>query len=355
MSGRPPAGTIPVRDEFDREAVRRYLREHVPGFPDEPLEVWQFAAGASNLTYYIRSGSWEAVLRRPPFGPLPPKAHDMGREAEILRRLHPAFPLAPRPYAFCDDPGVIGAPFYVMEYRPGVVLDSRFPEGIEPTPERCRHISHLVVDTLVALHAVDYQEAGLADIGRPEGFLERQVAGWIDRWHRAKTEEVPHVDRLIRWFQDHLPRSPAPTIIHNDFKLNNMLLSPDLERVVAVLDWEMATVGDPLFDLGVTLSYWVHPDDPELLRTGLPTVTTLPGFIRREEFVQRYARQTGRDVEAIGFYLTFAYFKLAVIVQQIYYRWRLGKMQDPRFAPFGEFAKALITYAAEQAERSFAS
>lgn len=345
--------TIPVRpgEELDVEALRRYLRLHVPGFPDEPLEVRQFSAGASNLTYLLRSGDWTAVLRRPPFGPLPPKAHDMGRESAILTRIHRVFPLAPKPLVYCADETVLGAPFFVMEYRQGIVLDGQFPPGIEPTPDQCRRIAWMMVDTLAELHSVDYHEAGLESFGHPDGFVERQVEGWALRWERVKTDEISVLPGLLRWLRDHIPRSPAPTVIHNDFKLNNLLFSPDLDRVVAVVDWEMATIGDPLFDLGVSLSYWMTADDPEPLQKGLPTVTVLPGFPTRGELVRRYAERTGRDVGAIRWYLTFAYFKLAVIVQQLYYRWKLGKTRDPRFAGFGEFATHLILHAAEVANQ----
>ncbi|ADU51443.1 aminoglycoside phosphotransferase [Thermaerobacter marianensis DSM 12885] len=349
-SGVPP-GTIPVRpgEELDLAAVAAFLARHVPDFPGPPLEVRQFAAGASNLTYWLRAGTWQAVLRRPPFGPLPPKAHDMVREATVLRHLHPAFPLAPRPLAVCADPSVLGVPFYVMEYRPGVVVDHEFPGGRVPPSEQCRKVAHLVVDTLADLHAVDYGRAGLADLGRPQGFVRRQVEGWIGRWRRVETEPIPALDRLLPWMEERVPEPAGTALIHNDFKLNNMILSPALDRVVAVLDWEMATLGDPLFDLGVSLSYWVHPDDPDVLRNGLPTVTVHPGFIRRGEFVHRYALRTGRDVSGIGWYLVFAYFKLAVILQQIYYRWRAGQTRDRRFASFGEKARGLIQLAAEAA------
>ncbi|MBX6394692.1 MAG: phosphotransferase family protein [Alicyclobacillaceae bacterium] len=342
--------TIPVRpgEELNVEAVRRFLLDHIEGLEDAPLEVEQFPSGASNLTYWIRCGKWEAVLRRPPFGPLPPKAHDMKRESAFLTRLNRVFPLAPRPYAFCDDPAVLGCPFYVMEYRRGLVLDDRFPEGLEPTPELCRTISHTVVDTLVALHEIDYREAGLEEFGRPAGFLERQVHGWIDRYHRAKTDEIPAVDRITRWLIDHLPESPAPTVIHNDYKLNNMLLDPsDPSRVVAVVDWEMATIGDPLFDLAVSLSYWAEENDPEPLKMVLPTVTKNGGFITREEFIHRYSIKSGRDVSSMDFYMVFAYFKLAVILQQIYVRWKRGQTQDPRFASFGVRVRNLLEYAAQ--------
>lgn len=340
--------TIPVRagEELDREAVTRYLREHVPGLPAGELEVEQFPSGASNLTYLLRIGGWEGVLRRPPFGPLPPKAHDMVREAGILARLNPVFPLAPKPYAICADPSVLGAPFYVMERRRGVVLNDTFPPGVEPTASLCRGISETVIDTLAQLHAIDWRAAGLEGLGYPAGFLERQVTGWIGRWERARTDEIAEVEPLTRWLAAHIPSSPPAALIHNDFKLNNMLLdATDLRQVVAVLDWEMTTIGDPLFDLAISLSYWVHADDPEELHTILPTVTPMPGFLRREELMARYAARSGRDLANMHFYMTFAYFKLAVILQQIYARWRRGQTSDERFGEFGERVRHLIVHA----------
>ncbi|PRX41011.1 aminoglycoside phosphotransferase (APT) family kinase protein [Planifilum fimeticola] len=355
MGGKAEANrTIPVREgeDFDREKVERFLRENLRDLGPEPLEVSQFPAGASNLTYSVRIGDWEAVLRRPPLGPVPPKAHDMVREATLLSKLHRVFPLAPKPFVICRDSSVIGAPFYVMERREGVVLDDAFPPEVEPTEELCRGISRTVVETLVKLHAVDWREAGLDGFGRPDGFLKRQVGGWIDRYHRSRTDEIPEIQFLTRWLADHVPESPAPTMIHNDFKLNNMLLDPeDLTKVVAVLDWEMTTVGDPLFDLAVSLSYWVERDDPEEMKDILPTVTPLPGFMTRAEMMELYARLSDRDLSSMHFYMTFAYFKLAVILQQIYFRWKRGQTRDRRFASFGERVRRLIRHAAELAER----
>lgn len=345
--------TIDIRpgEDFDREAVRRYLLQHIEGMPDAPLEVRQFPSGASNLTYLLRCGDWEAVMRRPPFGPLPPKAHDMKRESEYLKRLHPYFPLVPKPYIFCDDESVIGAPFYVMERKKGVVLDDGFPPGVEVTEELCRKISYAVVDTLAQLHQVDYREAGLSQFGRPEGFMERQVKGWIARYDRVKTDEIPGVEQIARWLLDHIPTARETTIVHNDYKLNNMLLSFDFESVVCVLDWEMATIGDPLYDLGVTLGYWTLADDSDLLKEGLPTVTTTRGFISREEFIERYARKTGREVVNMHFYLTFSYFRTAVVLQQIYYRWKRGQTQDERFGKFNKVIRNLFEYAAYQSQQ----
>jgi len=340
--------TIPVRagEGFDHERVMAYLRGQLAGLPDAPLEVRQFPSGASNLTYLLRIGLWEGVLRRAPLGPLPPKAHDMLREANLLRKLHPHFPLAPEPLVICPDETVLGVPFYVMDRRRGVVLNDAFPPGVEPTEERCRRISETTVDTLVELHAIDWEAAGLADLGYPTGFLERQVRGWIGRYEGARTDDIPQVAPLVRWLEEQTPESPAPTIIHNDYKLNNMLLhSADPSRIVAVLDWEMTTIGDPLFDLAISLSYWVGPDDPEELQAVFRTVTVLPGFYSREEFMQRYAVRSGRDLSAMHFQLVFAYFKLAVILQQIYARWKRGHTQDERFAGFGERVRHLIVHA----------
>lgn len=340
--------TINVREgeDFDLEAVERYLRTHVDDVPEGELEVSQFPSGASNLTYLLKVGEWEGVLRRPPLGPVPPKAHDMGRESGILAKLNSVFPLAPKPYFFCEDESVIGAPFYVMERREGIVLDDSFPEGVEPDEELCRGISRTVVDTLVELHAADFQEAGLGDLGRPDGFLERQTEGWISRYEKAKTEEIEEVEPLTAWLAGGVPVSPPPAIIHNDYKLNNLVLNPeDLMDVRAVLDWEMATVGDPLFDLAVSLSYWIEADDPDELKAVMPTVTTTPGFMTRKDLIDRYAESSGRDLSEMHWYVIFGYFKLAGILQQIYARWKNGQTTDERFATFGERVRTLILHA----------
>lgn len=340
--------TIKVREGegFDAEAVENLLREKIDGLPEGELEVRQFPSGASNLTYLLKIGNWEGVLRRPPMGPIPPKAHDMGRESGILSKLNAAYPLAPRPYFFTDDEAVIGAPFYVMEKRTGLVLDDSFPEGFEPDEDLCRGISRTVADTLVELHAVDPVGAGLGDLGRPEGFLERQTQGWISRYDKAKTEEIEEVGPLTDWLEKNVPESPPPTVIHNDYKLNNLVLDPDdPTKVRAVLDWEMATVGDPLFDLAVSLSYWIEPDDPGDLKAVMPTVTGTPGFMTRKEIIDRYAEGSGRDLSEMHWYVVFGYFKLAGILQQIFARWKNGQTQDERFATFGDRVRTLILHA----------
>lgn len=334
--------TIPVRDEevFDYPAVENYLREKLPDIPKEMMNVRQFPSGASNLTYLLRFGSlWEAVLRRPPFGPVAPTAHDMKREFEILSKLHSVFPLAPKPYFFCDDAQVIGEPFYLMERRRGIVINDKIPLGVQFNEEMARRISELCISTLVNLHSINWKASGFGEKAHPEGFLERQVRGWTERYERSKTEVVPEMAKLITWFPKNIPpfTSDQATVIHNDYKLNNIMLDKRLQEVVAVFDWEMATIGDPLFDLAVTMSYWFEPGDPQDLREGLRTVTTLPGFYSRKEFIDSYTRLSGREMKNINFYLAFAYFKLAVINQQIYFRWKKGQTHDPRFASLGAF------------------
>lgn len=346
--------TISVREgeDFDLGAVERVLRARIEDLPEGDLRVRQFPFGASNLTYLLEIGDWSGVLRRPPLGPVPPKAHDMGRESGILARLDAAYPLAPRPYFFCDDESVIGAPFYVMERRVGVVLDDSLPEGIEPTEGLCRGISRTVADTLVELHAVDVEKAGLGDLGRPEGFLERQTHFWISRYDKAKTAEIDEVAPLTDWLAKDIPESPEPTIIHNDYKLNNLILDPDdLTEVRAVLDWEMATVGDPLFDLAVSLTYWVESSDSDDLKAVLPTVTDVPGFMTRREVMDRYVEGSGRDLSNVHWYVVFGYFKLAVILQQIYARYHKGQTRDERFADFDRRVRTLILHA-EQLSRT---
>lgn len=342
-------------EDFDREAVKEYIEKNYKKLPPDPLEVKQFSTGVSNLTYFIRCGDWEAVLRRPPNGPLPPKSHDMKRESDFLTKLHPFFSYVPQPYVMCEDSSVIGVPFYVMERKKGIVLDEEFPPHTEVTPSQLETLSYQVVDRLAELHTIDYTQAGLASFGHPEGFIERQVHGWLKRYEKAKTEDIPAVERLKKMFIEQLPTSTWSGVIHNDYKLNNMLLSDDLTEINAILDWEMVTIGDPLFDLGGALVYWVQKDDPETIKESLPSITAKKeGFITREAFIERYVKKTGRDVNDIHFYVALNYFKLGVALQQIYYRWKIGKTTDERFRTFHQKARHLIQQAQHvMEERTF--
>jgi aminoglycoside phosphotransferase (APT) family kinase protein len=335
MSAAPIDSPRPVRpgEELDATALAVWLKGRLPGV-EGPIAIEQFPGGYSNLTYLLRFGDRELVLRRPPFGSQVRTAHDMGREFRVLSRLHAAYPKAPHALLHCDDPRVIGAPFYLMERVRGIILRSpKAPAGLDLTPQRMRAISEAAVDGLADLHAVDYQAVGLGDLGRPEGYVARQVEGWTARWLGSRTDDVPDLDRAAAWLAAHRPAETGAALLHNDYKYDNLVLHPEHpERIVAVLDWEMATVGDPLMDLGSSLGYWLDPDDaPERLL--LPAgPTALPGNLRRAEVAERYAHRSGRDVADILFYYVYGLFKIAVIVQQIYYRYRQGLTKDERFA-----------------------
>jgi aminoglycoside phosphotransferase (APT) family kinase protein len=349
--------TAPIRpdERFDPTKLEAWLRPRLPAARG-PLRVEQFPGGHSNLTYCLRfepadAPPFEAVLRRPPLGPLAPRAHDMSREHRVLSRLAGAFPPAPRVLLFCDDPAVIGAPFYVMERRHGVVVRREWPEELPDTAEARRRAGFALLDGLVALHQVDFDAVGLGDLGRPAGFVERQVRGWSERWERARTRGIPLMDQLGRRLLATIPPSPAATLVHNDWKLDNVMLDPaDPGHLVAAFDWEMATLGDPLMDLGTLLGYWPEPGDPPA-RIGNPAgPTTLPGFPTRAELVERYARARGVDCSRIGWYECFGLWKTAVVLEQIYVRFVRGQTRDPRFEEFEKKVPALADAAAELAE-----
>jgi aminoglycoside phosphotransferase (APT) family kinase protein len=347
--------TIPVRqgEELKLDVLEKYLRKHLGQLPNSPLEILQFSAGHSNLTYQLKMGNWEAVLRRPPLGPVAPKAHDMEREFKIISELHPLFPAAPKPILFSEQAEIVGSPFFLMERKNGTVIDTAFPEGVVVTPALCRKLSELMVEKLVELHSLDYRTTALTEISKPDGFMERQVLGWIGRYERSQTEEIGEVEFLKEWLVQNTPKQHDAAIIHYDFKFNNAMFNDDFSEMVGLFDWEMTTVGDPLADLGAAMSYWNQPDDPEILIKGLgkpPVTAVYEGFYTRTEFIEQYAKKSGRDIANFHFYLTFAYFKLAVIGQQIYYRFKKGQTQDTRFANFHFFVKNLIRYAAEIAK-----
>ena len=344
---------VRATEQLDWPRLEGWLRDHLQDAPipgvdlSRPMEVAQFPGGHSNLTYLLRFGTGELVLRRPPFGPVAPTAHDMAREYRWLTAVHPVFPLAPRVYALCEDPAVIGSVFYVMERRHGIVVRHVEPPQIHDQPAVRRRVGLALVDALATLHAVDVERSGLQHLGKPQGFVERQVRGWTDRWHRSKTGDLPEMDALAHWLLERLPPSPErPTIVHGDFKLDNLMLdADDPSKVVGVFDWEMAALGDPLVDVGILLAYWV-PNAPPDQHDALTTVTTLPGWITPNELVDRYAGASGRDVSGLRFFEVFALFKIAVVIQQIYFRFVNGQTDDPRFANFGARVNFLARRAA---------
>src|SRR5277367_7171500 len=307
-------------EELNVAALEPYLRNH---FPDEAgaLEVRQFPAGHSNLTYSLHLGAKELVLRRPPFGSKVKSAHDMSREFRVLSKLHSAYEPAPEVLLYCDDDSVIGAPFYVMQPVHGIILRRKFPHGLDFSAEKARRLSESFIENLVRLHRVDYSAAGLSNLGKPEGYLERQVRGWTERYHGSRTHDFAEVERIVEWMKIHMPSKSDVALIHNDYKYDNLVLDPhEITKIVGVLDWEMCTIGDPLTDLGTALAYWIDESDPEPLQKIRWGPTTRDGSMTRAQIAQRYAQKTGRDISQLAFYLVFARFKVAVIVQQIYYR-----------------------------------
>jgi aminoglycoside phosphotransferase (APT) family kinase protein len=329
-------------EELNRAALADYLHKNLPGGATG-IEVEQFPNGHSNLVYLVRTDHREYVLRRPPLGPVAPKAHDMAREYRVLHAVHPHFPEAPRVFLLCEDPSVIGGTFFLMERRRGVVIRDSAPLELTAIPNYQRLVSEAFIDCLVRLHSIDVSLPELGSLGKPEGFVERQVRGWAERWNRAKTEDVPEMDRMVRWLNDHLPPSVEATLVHNDYKLDNVMLRPLGDRVEAVLDWEMTTIGDPLADLGLTLCYWTW--------AGMTAVTAEPGWYTRDQFLERYAERTGRDLTHIRYHEVLGVFKLAVILQQIYYRFHGGQTQDERFREFDQRVRQLIRLAASLIEK----
>ena len=350
----PPPETIDVRSDerFDEAGVAAYLRGRLPG-SERPMEVRQFGGGHANLTYLVRFGAGddavEYVLRRPPLGPVAPGSHDMSREYRALSRLWQGFDKAPRAYLLCDDESLIGAPFFVMERRHGVVVRGLIPEAFGGGRDEAanRKLSEVVIDVLAEFHAVDPVPIGLGEIGRPAGFLERQVKGWSNRLDRARTEEVPVAEEVRRWLLDHLPESPPHTLLHNDWRLDNMAVAEDDPgRCVAVYDWDMCTLGDPLCDLGTVLGVWSDPGDAVRGSTAMPT--HVPGFMGRTEAGKRYGEVSGRDLSTLDYYIVFGTFKMAVVLQQIYFRFAQGQTQDARFAGMAEGAKQLFQLASDR-------
>ena len=330
------AGTVRAGEELDLARLQPFLLEHFGH--KGPVSLEQFPGGHSNLTYLVRMGSGrigdrELVLRRPPFGSKVRSAHDMAREYRVLSKLHTVYPAAPKALVYCDDLSILNAPFYLMEPIRGIILRRDPPPGMSFPPERAWRLSEAFVDNLARLHGVDYQAIGLADLGKPQGYLERQVKGWIERYHNSKTHDLPEVERISAWLTSRIPASHDIALIHNDYKYDNVVLDPDdATKIIGVLDWEMCTLGDPLTDLGTALAYWTDPQDAEDLQEIRSAPTTLPGTRTRAELIERYAIATGRDPGDMIFYLTFARFKVAVIIQQIYYRYAQGLTQDKRFA-----------------------
>ncbi|MDQ7041173.1 MAG: phosphotransferase family protein [Rhodothermus sp.] len=340
-----------VRPEarFDENRLAAFLRGKLPG-TEHPLRVWQFTGGAANLTYLLDYGTHQYVLRRSPPGPLPRGGHDMRREYTVLSRLWQAYPLAPRAFLFCDNPEIVGTPFFVMERRQGVVVRTELPEVFQGNSDAPRRMALALVDALADLHAVDFQAIGLGKLGRPEGFIDRQIEGWWKRWEAARTLELPDLAAVYTWLRKHRPMHSETSLVHNDYKLDNVMFDPaDPGRIVAVFDWDMCTLGDPLSDLGALLAYWVRPDDPPVFRA----LTTMPldaRFPTRDELVARYTTRRGRPLNDVRFYHVLGLYRVTVIVAQLYARFVRGLSRDPRYKALGRALPALARAARTVAE-----
>lgn len=344
---RTPEGSVPL----DWDSARAHLAAHGLTLDREPAPR-QFAGGLANLNYLIHLGGAPAVLRRPPMGDLPAGSHDMGREHRILSRLADALPVAPRSLFLCADPAVIGAPFQILEYRAGLVIREEMPPALKGRPEAGARLSQVLLETLASIHAVDTTAIGLDDLGRPNGFLARAVAGWRKRGEAAKEDgtDALHAD-LGAWLDRHLVADGPPALLHNDFKLNNLILDPRDLSAVAVVDWDQGTRGDPLFDFATLLSYWVEPDDPPAMHDMAQMPAAEPGFLNRRQAVDGYAAISGRDMSQFLFYRVLAMYKLGVIFLQLGHRFRTGATTEPRYAPLSAIGTGILEFGHEIARR----
>lgn len=333
MAMEDQAKAVRQGEELDLERVATFLKANIEGLEGE-LTINQFPSGFSNLTYLLTLGDRELVLRRPPFGTKAKTAHDMGREYRIFQALKPHYPYCPTPLAYTEDPDILGCPFYVMERIPGIILRKKLPGGLSYSPEQARKLCENLIDVHLELHNLDYKNVGLEYLGKPEGYVERQVSGWSGRYRAARTDDAPEFEEVMAWLEEKRPAdTERPAIIHNDFKFDNVVLdAADPMKIIGVLDWEMATLGDPLMDLGNSLAYWIQADDPDHVQALRLMPTDMPGALTRQEIITYYGEKSGREVGSFDFYHCFGIFRLAVIAQQIYYRFHHGQTRDQRFA-----------------------
>lgn len=325
-----------VREEelLELAPLQSYLEKHLENFSGE-LTVRQFRRGHSNLTYLISDGVSQWVLRRPPYGTKVATAHDMSREYRVLSGLWRAYSHVPKALLYCDDLEIIGSPFYVMERLTGLILRKDPPRNLAFDAKLARQLGLSFIDNLVEIHSVDLEKAGLSNLGRPDGYTSRQVKGWTDRYLESQTDEIPTVEKTATWLAERIPSDSPQALIHNDYKYDNLVLDPDEpSRIVGVLDWEMATVGNPLMDLGTTLTYWIESNDSPMLQALRFGPTNVAGTPTKRELIERYAQLTGIKKTNIDFYHVFGLFKTAVVAQQIYYRFKVGKTRDKRFESF---------------------
>ena len=336
---------------FDVEALCRFLAEVEPAFAEpEGVTLELFGGGASNLTALVSAGEQRLVVRRAPPGKKAATAHDMVREAKVLRAVRPSFPLVPKVIAIGEDSGLLGTPFFVMEYIEGQAVGRDLPQKV--SSEQAQRLCKNLIDLHAKLHGIDLEASDLISLGKPEGYVRRQIEGWSKRYRAARTDDVPPCEEIIAWLAEKMPPESGASLVHGDFKFDNLILdAKDITHIIGVLDWEMAALGDPLMDLGASLVYWVQLDDPKPLQAIRTQPTTLPGMMTRDEVVARYATQTGRTIEDFTYYYVYGLFRLAGIAQQIYARFKLGQTNNPRFAGFGQAVNVLAAQAQRVIER----
>ncbi len=344
MSVVDTAGAVRNGEELDVTAIDGFLKNRVRGLEGN-LDVTQFPGGASNLTYLLTYGNREFVLRRPPFGHKAKSAHDMGREFKVMQGLQDVYPYVPKMVAFCDDEAVLGSEFYVMDRLRGIILRAEKPDSLELTPADCTALCKSLVDRLVDLHQIDWEQTSLKELARPGDYVERQISGWCDRFAKSHTNDAPQYTEVMSWLKAHQPKQIRRCLVHNDYRFDNLVLDPaNPMNIIGVLDWEMATIGDPLMDLGNSLAYWIQQDDPQQLNMLRRQPTHLPGMMTRQQVIEYYLEKSGLEIDSFDFYEVYGVFRLVVIIQQIYYRYYHGQTQDKRFAGFIHVVKFLDGY-----------
>lgn len=347
MSSNPtPAGQEAL---LDLPALNNYLKQQGVSV-GEVIGCTRFTGGYSNLTYLLQTVDKEYVLRMPPHGANIKSAHDMGREFRVLQALKPHYTKVPTPLLYCESAAIIGEPFYLMEKLDGIILRAHNAPEMNIAPGTFRGLSAALIDNLVALHALDINTTGLIQLGKPDGYVQRQVEGWIKRYYAAETDTISSMNAVASWLQQQEPPAQAPAFLHNDYKYDNVILNPaNLSAIVGVLDWEMATIGDPLMDLGACLAYWFQAGEEDVFKSY--NLTWLPGNFSRREVITQYAVKSGRDLSQISFYYAFGLFKNAVIAQQIYHRWKQGHSSDARFGTLLPMIQLLGQKAADAIEK----
>jgi aminoglycoside phosphotransferase (APT) family kinase protein len=327
-------------EELNEVLLKKYLQEkQLINSTKSDLFVQQFTHGYSNLTYLLEIENNQYVLRKPPIGAIK-RGHDMSREFKVQSGVKKEFSKVPKMFGYSNDETILGSEFYIMEKVNGIILNYKEAQKRNNTPENYKTIANSWLDTFVELHNVDYKAVGLADLGKPEGYVERQVTNWGKQYLKAKTDEYPEAEIVMKWMQEQQPKNYNHCLIHNDYKYDNVVFKDNSwQEITAVLDWEMATLGDPLMDLGTSLGYWTVATDHDFVKQGIPSPTVFEGNPIRSEIAEMYAKKSGRNVDNLVFYYAFGLFKIAVIAQQIYYRYQKGFTTDPRFANLNKAAE----------------